>query len=753
MQTCLAQYEGREFPMSCCCWMVFSLMIVDSLFLSPPFLVSGLCGGLDQILTTLLLQEYKFTAEDFLSFLRSIANQSPALSRLFLDKVPAAIPDVDIRDLFEVDDRKVVGRPVPADKKPLTHGPASRAGFDTMCKDSKGADRGDKVEEAVDMTAKLIDRRRKEAKRRQTGSFPGTPAQRVRRYLIHIVRRLGQSIPASEKGALTAFIRDYIERKTTPEEFREQMQTMVDKHALVLPLEYTPEHETRTALAPVDNKRGRPSAPLSGASVAPAAKRARVDPAPAPPLVSAPRPAAHAVAAPAAAPASRSPAGCPACELDMFGDAKGQRACEQCGHAKADAIPAGMSAHRASPSLGEVSSADIEECKLAKFLTEQAREVAPAERNVTVRVVARTEQHTGGGNAPRYPYTMKAMFAFQRLEGKEVAVLGMYVHEFGAEAPEPAAGRVYLECIDSIPLHGPERSEERQKLLTCIVHGYLAFMRSEGYQHLHLRVPPPSAEHSHIFAYRSLSVRLEATLRMAHWYKRLLDGAKSAGLVDGYHSSSHLSRLQEFPPCLLQSSDLAEEHAFSAMRSTVSRLQADCNDRNESSVLSKIIAFKDRFFVADLTPPCNPPPRLQRHNEPVRHCAVVAQRADFTAVCEEHQLSFNSLTEAHKATAWLLNQMVRHESPAEAVVKLEEKPAEPKQPEPVAPVDVKMEEVVHEEGELPAWVQQQQQQLKTEEVTCMRPEDMGKEDLGAWADGDMCGIADAEMFADSLFSM
>jgi len=683
-------------------------------------------------------QEYKFTSEDFLSFLRSIANQSPTLSRLFLQKPQIAETDLDIRDLFEAEDRKS-GLRTAAERKPAIFNAASRPShLDLLAKGSKVAvvaDRSDKVEEAVDMTAKLIDRRRKEAQRRKLGAYTGTAQQRISKYMLQVVRRLGQQVQASEKAALTAAIRDYVDRKTTPEEFHETMQALVDKYAIVLPLEYTPEHETRAVTE--NHKRGRNSSSIPPTPT----KRPRVDSLPSPSLMPQPVVHAHVSAAPSS-PAPERSSGCPACELDMFGDARSKRRCEQCGHSgKPESVPLARAgtAHRPSVPLGEGCSADLPDCKLSRFLTEQAREVSPAERHVTVKVVARTEHHTGGGKAPRYPYTNKAVFAFQRLDGKEVAVLGMYVHEFGAEAPAPAAGRVYLECIDSIPLHGPERSDERQRLLTSIVHGYLAFIRSEGYTHLHLRVPPPSAEHSHIFAYRSLSVRLEATLRMAHWYKRLLDGAKAARLVDGYHTSSHLSKLEEFPPCLLQSSDLAEEHAFSAMRSTVSRLQADCNDRNESSVLSKIIAFKDRFFVADLTAPCSPPPPLQRHTEPLRPCGIASQRIDFTAVCEENALSFNALADAHEATSWLLSHMIRTEETERSAPAAE-----------VSAVEVKMEEM--ETDGMPAWVQQQQQQLQHEEHTADHHV-LPDEELEGWGGADVCGIADAEMFADSLFSM
>ncbi len=191
----------------------------------------------------------------------------------------------------------------------------------------------------------------------------------------------------------------------------------------------------------------------------------------------------------------------------------------------------------------------------------------------------------------------------------EVALFGMYVHEFGPDAGADA-GRVLVECIDSIPLmesetvrtphpppsplphfpssfrhhcgrlfcllssrtspsiaafslksgtarilpHSPfpipgpcsllarprppssrrrallrprgaprltaaaaRQGEERQQLLTALIHGYAEAARRAGFRRLHLRVPPAAEECGHIFNARNPSVRAEATARMGHW--------------------------------------------------------------------------------------------------------------------------------------------------------------------------------------------------------------------------------------------
>lgn len=51
---------------------------------------------------------------------------------------------------------------------------------------------------------------------------------------------------------------------------------------------------------------------------------------------------------------------------------------------------------------------------------------------------------------------------------------GMFVNEYGPGCSPVHQGRVYVECIDSVPLYGLERGDERQILLSAIVHGYAA---------------------------------------------------------------------------------------------------------------------------------------------------------------------------------------------------------------------------------------------------------------------------------------
>jgi hypothetical protein len=678
------------------------------------------------------VQNNKFTPEDFISFLRSISNQSRTLVRIFADS-QADMPGKQQQHATAsaaVSD-KMHHREQPAASASMHMGAMKRGGVMRANACDLGlSDDNDAEEPAEDMTAKLIRRRRREARRRQLGCYPGTLAQKQGHFLTTVVRRLIAKLPPAAKAELLMSVRAYVDRVTTPEEFRDVLQGLVDEHGIIVELDYMPEHEAREVTAKeIEQARIRSNRTnaaqtqsrkrTAGGQQAPSTdngKRTKVVEGVNSRNGSGGMPAMEALDVPAFADEQEAGmagggGGCPACDLGMFGDVAYGGRCPQCGscssarqknaeaaarggahasprhagagggdgwrpgdgggYGKPGSIrqaryasprtgPNGAAAmHQAMPMGPVPKSSDLPDTELGTYLTHQAQRVAALEREVRVNVVSATENFTGGGCAQRYPYRCKCILAFQKLDGAEVIFFGMYVHEFGPQATAPAAGRVYIECLDSIPLHG-DLPADRQLLLTTVVHSYLRYIRSQGFRQVHIRVPPPSAENSHIFAYRSLKIRLEATLRMAQWYKRLLDGALQSGVVASFEGESHLSKLESFPPCILPAADIAEEHAFSAMRSTAVRLRESGNQEGvDASVLQRLVSFKERFFVAHLVPPEGPAPRrLLADDTPLHMCPVVMRRRDLIAVCARDRLSFTSLESAKFATAFILRRLI-----------------------------------------------------------------------------------------------
>jgi hypothetical protein len=79
-------------------------------------------------------------------------------------------------------------------------------------------------------------------------------------------------------------------------------------------------------------------------------------------------------------------------------------------------------------------------------------------------------QGDGGEASRRHYYRCKAILAFRCLPGSvgDALTFGMYVHEYGHDAPAAYRGNVMLECIDGTPLFNGETADERQRCLSAI---------------------------------------------------------------------------------------------------------------------------------------------------------------------------------------------------------------------------------------------------------------------------------------------
>ena len=146
-----------------------------------------------------------------------------------------------------------------------------------------------------------------------------------------------------------------------------------------------------------------------------------------------------------------------------------------------------------------------------------------------------------------------------------------------------------------MPILKSELREQRQKVLLAMMHGYIEILRDRGFTKLHLRVPMAQEAQTHIFNERNAQVRLEAMVRMSVWYSKVLEAARTRGIISAVDSSTHILALDDFPATVLPSSIASQELKTDMKSSWSGDIKAEA-----------LAATHPRLFCAELNTSSHP---------------------------------------------------------------------------------------------------------------------------------------------------
>lgn len=183
-------------------------------------------------------------------------------------------------------------------------------------------------------------------------------------------------------------------------------------------------------------------------------------------------------------------------------------------------------------------------------------ELPNVEKTVTVRVISDCERFfdvpdiirthfrmkTFDDSEVRPPtrvhYRSKAITLFQKIDGLDVCIFCMYVHEYNGQddfendqekTSVVQQKRVYIAYLDSVDHFRPRtrRTQVYQEILTA----YLATARKRGYETAHIWACPPTRGNSFVFWNHPASQRTPNIDRLTSWYHAALSRSAECGVV------------------------------------------------------------------------------------------------------------------------------------------------------------------------------------------------------------------------------
>ncbi|MCL7039054.1 hypothetical protein MKW94_013567 [Papaver nudicaule] len=325
------------------------------------------------------------------------------------------------------------------------------------------------------------------------------------------------------------------------------------------------------------------------------------------------------------------------------------------------------------------SSLKQERDERAKAMGKNSDEVPGAE-NLVVRVVLSVEKslqvkpeiHDVLNYPEKLPYRSKVILLFQKIDGVEVCLFGMYVQEYGSKCAPPNQRSIYISYLDSVKYFQPDiRTATGERLRTFVYQeilvGYLDYCKRRGFSKCYLwSCPPSKADRSIFYCHPGIQKNPSSEI-LRVWYRKMLNKAKAEGIAadvtnyydyffkrDRKHKAELKKLIDEIVPSVRRTRK--QRPSSEAVRCTDDSGSPPLGDKLMEKLGEKMKKQKQNFIIVDLGTQHMAADTDQEEDEVIEG-SLFSIRDNFLNLSKKKHYQFDNLQRAKHSTKMILHHL------------------------------------------------------------------------------------------------